>query len=321
MNEAILLPICAVIPTMDRAAVLERTLRSLFAQSCLPSQIVVIDGSTDGHSRTLLAGLAWQHPRLRMEWLHADKRGAAAQRNQGVRAARQPFILFMDDDILFDDACLARLWRAFEADSCLGGASTMIKNQRYEKPGCVSRTIYAIFDGKPSRTYAGRVIGPAVNLLPEDNDDLPEVMPVEWLNTTCTLYRASALPTPTFDSVFSGYSLMEDVTLSLRVAKTWRIANARTARIFHDSQPGAHKSNVADLAEMSVLNRHYVMTSVLERRRIRDYAALLLWEAFQSAAALRGGADKSPVADVLRGKARAVARLVRSSRPGSGSAP
>ena len=43
----------------------------------------------------------------------------------------------------------------------------------------------------------------------------PEVASVEWLNTTCTIYRGEALPSPPFCNQFTGYSLMEDLALSL----------------------------------------------------------------------------------------------------------
>jgi hypothetical protein len=95
---------------------------------------------------------------------------------------------------------------------------------------------------------------------------------------------------------------MEDLALSLRVGKQWRLANVRTARIFHDSQPGAHKSDIAALAEMELVNRHFVMTQVLGKSRARDYGHLILWEAFQLLSGSQGDAR-------LRGKARALKHL------------
>src|SRR5204863_9646194 len=129
-----------------------------------------------------------------------------------------------------------------------GGVSALIVNQKYHPPGAISRAVFTLMHGRSERTFAGRVIGPGINLLPEDREDLPEIVPVEWLNTTCTIYRRVALPSPPFDSVFTGYSMMEDLTLSLRVGQKWKLANARTARIFHDSQPGPHKSCATELA-------------------------------------------------------------------------
>jgi hypothetical protein len=154
------------------------------------------------------------------------------------------------------------------------------------------------------------VLGPAVNLLPEDRDDLPEVVPVEWLNTTCTLYRREALPDPPFPPQFHGYSLMEDLALSLTVGKRWPLANARTARIFHDSQPGTHKSDPAVLAEMQLVNRHYVMTKILGRNRVADYLKLILFELFSIASSLQSRSGRATVGLALRGRVGALRRMV-----------
>jgi hypothetical protein len=164
--------------------------------------------------------------------------------------------------------------------------------------------------GRAESSYAGRVLGPAVNLLPEDRDELPEVVPVEWLNTTCTLYRREVLPDPPFPSHFRGYSLMEDVALSLTVGKRWKLANARTARIFHDSQPGTHKSDPALLAEMQLVNRHFVMTRILGRDRFSDYLKLVLFEFYSLASSLQSGSGRATLVRALRGRVGALRRMV-----------
>lgn len=295
---------------MNRAPVLERTLVSLSLQGVVPAELIVVDGSVDNDSRAVVEAWGTAHAMSsRVSWQRAEKLGAAAQRNQGIASATQPFVWFFDDDILFEPECVSRLWRAIKNDRMLGGVNAMIVNQRYKPPGRMSRTVFKLLNGSNEPTFAGRVLGPAVALLPEDREDLPDVVPSEWLNTTCTIYRREALPEPAFDSVFSGYSMMEDLALSLRVAKRWRLANVRTARIFHDSQPGAHKADLAALAEMELVNRHYVMTEVLGRRSWRDYGKLAIWEAFQcvSSRSVAG----------LRGKIRALKHLRISATAGA----
>jgi glycosyltransferase involved in cell wall biosynthesis len=270
---------------MNRSAVLGRTLKSLLAQNLLPIELIVIDASDDDTAKKSVLAFATRLRKsgCRLIWRRATMSGAARQRNEGVRVASQPVIWFFDDDTLFEPGCVRSLWSALQSDRSLGGVSAMIVNQRYQRPGHVSRLIFRLMAGGPESSYAGRVLGPAINLLPEDRDSLPAVVPVEWLNTTCTLYRRTALPDPPFPSHFTGYSLMEDLALSLTVGRHWKLANARTARIYHDSQPGAHKSDVVALSRMELVNRHYVMTKIMERHRVRDYAKLALWELFQLA--------------------------------------
>ena len=311
---AVFIPVSAVIATKDRATSLARTLDSLAAQGVLPAELIAVDGSVGDDSRTVLENWGAKFaPQVAVRWQRAEKLGAAIQRNQGIGAVTQPFVWFFDDDILFEPECVNRLWRAMESDPQLGGVNAMITNQQYHPPGRVSRAVFTLLHGRREHSFAGRIIGPAVNLLPEDRDDLPEVVPVEWLNTGCTLYRRTALPTPVFDSVFTGYSMMEDVTLSVRVGRNWRLANARTARIFHDSQPGAHKADLSALATMELVNRHYVMTQVLRRDRWRDFLRLFVWEAFQMAVCAARAERRVNLPAQCRGKWQAVKKICTPS--------
>jgi GT2 family glycosyltransferase len=287
-------------------------LTSLAEQSVQPGRLLVVDASPDREARDLceqgLVGL-----RSKLQWLPAREPGAAKQRNQAVEAVTEPFVWFVDDDVILHPNCLQRLSAALQAQPRLGGVNAFITNQGYHPPGFMTRQLWRLMGCLPHPTPSGRVIGPAINLLPDDRPELPEIVPVEWLNTTCTMYRSAALPDPPFDAFFEGYSLMEDLALSLNVAKRgWKLANVRTARIFHDSQPGEHKSDVERLSAMELVNRHYVMTHVLGHRDFTDYLRLTVYELFQLAATLR----QSPrtVREVTRGKIKGVATIRRLGR-------
>ena len=282
MTTSELLPISAVVATRDRAGTLERALNSLADQDALPAELIIVDASVDGRTRDIAEVFAGKvaNAGCVVAFHLAAAVGAAAQRNQGAAASTKPYIWFFDDDVLFEPHCLRLLWEALRSDAHLGGVNAMIVNQRYQPPGTISRLLFGILSGQRAASYAGRIIGPAVNLLPEDRNDLPDVVPVEWLNTTCVLYRRDALPSPPFPAHFLGASLLEDVALSCAVGKTWRLANVRKARVFHDSQQGDHKRSIVAASRMELVNRHYVMTQVLKRRRLVDYAKLALWECF-----------------------------------------
>jgi len=309
-----LLPVAVVIPTRDRPTALRRTLQSLAEQSAQPAELSIVDASTNGSTRSLCEEESIPKLRSAVSWWRADLAGAASQRNQGVRSCSQPVIGFMDDDILFEPDCFVRLWRALQSDDRIGGVNAMITNQCYQPPGRISQIVFRLLDNRPPSSYPGGVLGPAVNLLPQDREDLPEVVPVEWLNTTCTLYRREALPDPPFPDHFKGYSLMEDVSLSLIIGRCWKFANARTARIYHDSQPGSHKANPELIAEMQLVNRHYVMTQVLGRSRISDYLKLFLFELFSLISTLQVPSGRMVFGPALRGKARASWFIARKRR-------
>lgn len=282
-----LLPISAIVPTRHRSQPLARMLASLSAQSARPTELIVVDGSDDRDTEAACAGAIAAQLQTKIRYYRAERLGAAIQREQAFTYATQDYIWLVDDDVIFEPECVARLWAALQSDPHLGGVNATITNQGYHPPGRISRLLLQYLNGGSAATYAGRCLGPALNLLPEDRPELPAVVPTEWLNSTCTLYRRAALPQPLFPPVFTGYSLLEDVTLSLRVSQGgWTLANARTARIFHDSQPGDHKNNPMVLSRMSMVNRYYVMTQVLGRTQLQDRLKFATLQLFETAAAV-----------------------------------
>src|SRR5437870_4677484 len=143
------LPVSAVIPTFNRPRSLQRTLDSLAAQSVLPKQLIVIDGSPGDETRAVIE--AWAESmgsQCEVIYQPAFQLGAAVQRNQGVAVAAQPFIWFFDDDILFESNSVERLWAAIKEDEALGGVNAMITNQRYTTPGRVTRALFRLLEGK-----------------------------------------------------------------------------------------------------------------------------------------------------------------------------
>jgi glycosyltransferase involved in cell wall biosynthesis len=306
-----LLPLSVVVATKNRATPLVRMLSSLWAQDAVPIEMVIVDASADEATRDLIAREAARAPQgVAIRHLHSSGDGSAAQRNEGVCASSQAVVGFMDDDIVLEPDCMERLWAALHSATDVGGANAMITNQKYHQPGAVSRLVYRLVGGGPGPDYSGRIFGPAVNLLPADREGMPEVVPVGWLNTTCTLYRREALPDPPFASFFTGYSMMEDAALSLVVARKWKLVNARTARIFHDTQPGKHKDDAAQVARMAVVNRDFVARRILGKRGIVYWSSLVVWAAFQLAAQV-GQLARNPKAwGALKGSIQGYADIV-----------
>lgn len=325
VDRRLVLPISAVIATADRPEALAKCIETIVRQDVRIKEIVVADASGKDDTRRFcessVLAARWpsdgdssdENVETRLVYLRTRVRGAAPQRNEGVPAATQPFILFMDDDVELRENCLAKLWEAVISDQSIGGVSSMIVNQKYASPGIVSRLLYSIVSGERRETFAGRCLGPVLALLPEDREELPEVVPVEWLNTTCTLYRREALPVPVFPTHFTGYSIAEDINLSLTVGKTWKLVNARTARIYHNSGQGPYKPTGMAHSKMALLNRHYIMTKTLGRASISDYIKLLLVETFGIVTALRSPKAWLELPAVLLGKIQAVGAIISNA--------
>jgi len=139
--------VSVVIPTYNRAHLVERAVRSVLSQSFSNLEVIVVDdASTDG-TREQVFALKQADPRL-LYLRHETNRGAQAARNTGIRAANGNYIAFLDSDNEWLPSKLERQMSLF------------INNGREIKPGVV----YAGFkwqydDGRPSTEQTPRFKG------------------------------------------------------------------------------------------------------------------------------------------------------------------
>jgi glycosyltransferase involved in cell wall biosynthesis len=304
-----MIPVSAVIATVERTHVLKRTLLSILAQTVKPAELIIIDASEGDHEEEIASCLA-MHPAVSLIYKKAKQKGAATQRVEGITLSAHDVIWFMDDDILLEPECAARLWTALHSSPQVGAVNAMITNQHYTKPGKVTSLMYRVMSGKSLPSYAGKVIGPAWNLLPEDGAKFSEYAECEWLNTTCTMYRRERMPQPVFPRFFSGYSPFEDLALSATMHKRFALLNVPSARIFHDSQSGAHKTATAVVARMALVNRYYVMNKILERTRPADFLKLVILETFMLISGLKTRKQFIALPAILWGKLLGVAQIL-----------
>lgn len=110
-----------VIPTHNRARLLERALRSVSSQTFTDFEAIVVDdGSTDATQQIL----ASRHPFPCRVFSHERAKGVAAARNRGVVEATGEFVVFLDDDDELRPNALRRIHdrtRASRLDFLWGG--------------------------------------------------------------------------------------------------------------------------------------------------------------------------------------------------------
>lgn len=271
--------VSVVIATASREATLPQTLRSLAAQTRRPEEVVVVDGAEPPGVESLVGTLS-EELGLPCRYLRTQPPSAAQQRNRGVEASSGTIVLFLDDDAYPESNCLAGMLRVFETDveGRIGGVGVLITNQPSQAPSPRAKIWFDFLADDVLPSYSGKVIGPAVAVGAEPSD-AHDVVDVDWLNSGCTAYRKTALPDGGFDRRFYGYSFMEDVDLSVRVARGHRLVVHRGLFMYHDSQPSTFKAPYAR-AKMIVENRYHVMTRTLGRRSLRHHAKFLASLAF-----------------------------------------
>ena len=312
------LPVSVIIATRNRPEPLSGCLGSIDAQIEIPAEVIVVDASDDDLTCALVECRRETVP-YRLSYLKAEQRSAALQRNQGAALARGEFFVFLDDDVLLECDFIKELFNVFsgDADNSVGGVSGTIVNETYLEPSPLNRFLLRLCIGVVEGGYAGRVVGPAVNFAPRDG--APPVKNVDWLLSGCVAYRREVFLAHRFCTTFTGYSLAEDVEMSTRVAKQYKLLNTTRARLFHLSLGSKTHPDWAAIGEMAVLNRHLIMTRVLGRSSLGYVIRFLLYEfGYQTAASLWNngqGGKWIQCVHLLRGKFRALWKLARRRSP------
>lgn len=90
--------VSVVIPTYNSSATLKRALDSLYGQSLLPREIIVVDdGSDDWEQSQRIAASCPE--RIPVRFIHLDKnQGVSTARNTGIAAAMGRYLAFLDSD-------------------------------------------------------------------------------------------------------------------------------------------------------------------------------------------------------------------------------
>ncbi|MEX2430633.1 MAG: glycosyltransferase family 2 protein [Dehalococcoidia bacterium] len=306
-----------IIATANRPEPLRETLATLAAQTLLPDEVIVVDASEAPHTADLIRQLAPSFP-VPLHCLPAAKKAAAAQRNQGADHAQGDLFFFLDDDLLIEPDFLHHVVQVFADDRSarVGAVSGTITNQTYGSPSRWTRLFLRLMAGEKCDSYAGRVIGPALNLLPADNGQ--PIQSVQWLPSTAVAYRADVFHRHRFGGFFTGYSFAEDLHLSARVAKTHLLFNSTRARVYHKDLGGATHRDWSELGRMQAVNRWIIMTDVLGRRawtyRLKFLVALAFFSAADLISVCRHGALRQKTA-LLYGRCLGCLDIARGSLP------
>ncbi len=274
-----------VIATFERPAELRVTLDSIAAQTLPPARVIIVDSSKDDHSRAVADEFS---ARLPLRYERALQPSSAVQRNQGAEQVETPLIAFLDDDVFVFPETFATIADCFSRDPAagLGGIAARIVGLQHRAPRGLLWWFYRIQAGYAHPTYGGRLFGAGINCLPTYSENDPELIPADWLNSTCVFYRTALFRREKFPQ-FDGYSFMEDVHLSARIGRTHGLFFHRSAMFEHRDATSAFKRNARDLARMRVRHRRVIAREIIGLREPTLTFKIFLLRLFVSANLLR----------------------------------
>lgn len=125
-----------IIPLYNKQSSVDKTIRSVLAQSCQDFEVIVVDdGSTDNSVDVVLN---IQDPRINI--IRQGNGGPSKARNNGVMHAKGDWILFLDaDDELLPDALtiFSNLIYKYPSEKCFAGNHYRVYNGK--------KTLYSVF--------------------------------------------------------------------------------------------------------------------------------------------------------------------------------
>lgn len=257
-----------------RPKALLKLLQSVKEQTVYPNAVLIIDGSTNLETETLLQKNIFNN--LSYFKVEEKDRGLTKQRNFGINQVSRTseVVCFLDDDVVLTSDYFEQVMTTYTAHPEALGVSGYVTNEvTWEKANSKRDSTKFYYDGwerkEPSRFKLRRKFG----LLPDSKPGvlpsfshgrsmsfLPptgKVYPVDLLVGCVFSFKRVVFEKLKFSIYFEGYGLYEDADFSLRVSKIGNLYVNTNARLehYHDSSGRPNKYNYG---KMVIRNGWYV---------------------------------------------------------------
>lgn len=228
-----------IIPTYNRPDDLERTLRSIAAQTRLPEDLLVVDdGDLPAMPHRELLESKGVHCRLERK----EEKGLTRSRNFGVEITEGEIIAFFDDDVELQPDYLEELERVYVAKAGpeLGGVAGMNVNESDvvtlgQRLQYLYDRLFLIVPRQPGMlSESGFSEQTSARLVFRGTEPIP----AEILSGAMFSFHRRVFEEFQFDESYShGYCQGEDKDFSLRVASRFKLYIAPKARLQHFVSP------------------------------------------------------------------------------------
>jgi glycosyltransferase involved in cell wall biosynthesis len=255
--------IAFVVPTKDRPEDLRKMLASLQAQTRLPDQLIVVDGSNPD-----VRHVVDEFATLRIEYVRVFPPSLAKQRNAGMKQVRQDITLagYLDDDIVLEPDAVEKMLQFWEGSGAdLGGTVFNITNSPMPRAVWLKRWFW-IDSPMPGRVLPSGCAS-VLGCQPSDIE-------TDWLCGGATVWRKEVVQNYPYDEWFQGTGFMEDVDFSFNVREKYRLMLVSSAKLAHYSPP-VRPDRQYLLGKWQIVNRMYLV----RKYRSRGLSVLRGWVA------------------------------------------
>jgi GT2 family glycosyltransferase len=263
-----------IVCTYMRPKPLLSLLNSVTNQTLYPNEILIIDGSTNNETETLLKENKFE--KLSYFKVEENKRGLTKQRNFGIEKVSNDIdvVCFLDDDTELTKTYFEELISTYNIKPDALAVGGYITNEVNWEPTIspkqnnkfyfddwmrseplrfrVRRWFDLLPDAQPG-FFSSFSHGRSVSFLPPSR----KIYEVEQIMGGVSSYKKSVFKTIKFSSYFEGYGLYEDADFSLRLAKIGNLYVNTKAQLEHHHEASG-RPNKFKYGKMVIINGWYV---------------------------------------------------------------
>jgi GT2 family glycosyltransferase len=251
-------------------------LHSVQKQSIYPDKILIIDGSINKETATLLNQNPFQN--LHYFLVSDENRGLTKQRNFGISkvAESSDVVCFLDDDTVLELDYFSEIIKVFEINDDVGGVGGVAINEykwKLQEPNSTyNRNKYYCFENyvykeglrNRMRNYLGLASNFPPGRMPSFSHGRTSGFPmtgktyeVDLLIGMSMAFRKSIFKNIQFSKSFEGYGLYEDADFSLRALQFGKNVINTNAKLSHYHAESG-RPNEYKYGKMVVRNGYYV---------------------------------------------------------------
>ena len=269
------LPFSVIICTYMRPQPTLSLLHSILPQTCKPKQVLIIDGSHDTETTSIIHPITTLLP---IEYIKVNdaNRGLTKQRNIGINqlSSASEIVFFLDDDVILEHDFFEQMLTAFK-DPTVIGCDGFITNECYWKRNQTNQSIpkfsqqldgfqlklstrdrfRAVFGLFPLLVQPGNIplYGHGKSSLPPTGKQYE----VDHIMGGITAYRKTIFNHIQFSTFFEGYGLYEDFDFSVRANRFGRLLTNTAAKLSHHHADSG-RPHTYTFGKMVVRNGWYV---------------------------------------------------------------
>jgi glycosyltransferase involved in cell wall biosynthesis len=209
-----------VIPTYNRPDSLWLTLDGLFNQTILPTEIILVDDSTNDLTEKKID--SWRKKSKGIPIIYVkkdpDKRGTTFSRNIGIDKAKGDYIFFLDDDITIHSDYIESTFGFFKANPKANAVQWFAYSDHDVKYdyGALKNFFMRLFHLGYYAKDLSIVLPSMASVIPHP---LTGNISTQYMGAGTSVIKREALKGVRFDEKLTGYALQEDLDFSYQLHK------------------------------------------------------------------------------------------------------